>query len=121
MKARKVQNMGKSRLLTKVLMTTTVVLGGGAVLGNGCMNTLASIPICGTVLTFCTPADQINMLWPYLEVPDFRTDPSCTIPYGCGEQGASDLFPPLEGGPGGGASDPPSDDEGGGIGGGGGF
>jgi hypothetical protein len=94
-----------------------MVLAGGSVLGSGCMNTLASINLCGTVFTFCTPTDQLNLLFPMLELPDFDTDPSCTIPLGCG---GSDVLPPLEGGPGGGETDEPIDDSGGGLGGGGG-
>lgn len=111
--------MRKYRLLTKTMLGASLLLAGGTVLGNGCINTVASLPICGAVLTFCTPADQLNLLWPMLTTPDFAADPSCTIPGGCGTQGASDLMPPT-GGPGGTGTPSPSDTSGGGVGGGGG-
>ncbi len=113
--------MSKNVKRARKLMIAAAVIGNGVVLGNGCANMLFSISPCGTVVptTICTPADQLNLLFPYLNIPDYRTDPSCTIPFGCGEQGDSDLFPP-SGGPGGGASDPPDQsDSGGGTGGGG--
>lgn len=116
--------MRRHTILKKALLGASVLLAGGTVLGNGCMNTLASINLCGTVFTFCTPGDQLSMFWPYLEVPDYRTDPSCTIPMGCGGQpggeGGTDLFPTIPGAPGGSGSEPPTDDQGGGVGGGGG-
>ena len=107
--------MRRHKFLTKTLLSVSILLAGGTVLSNGCINTLASLPICGGILTFCTPADQLNLLYPMLEVPDFDTDPSCTIPLGCD---SSDLFSGAA--PGGGASDQPSDAQGGGLGGGGG-
>ena len=117
--------MRRHKFLTKTLLSVSILLAGGTVLSNGCINTLASLPICGGILTFCTPSDQLNLLYPMLEIPDFNADPSCTIPLGCGGRGSSDLFGPVDpnnpdAGPGGGASDPPSDATGGGLGGGGG-
>ncbi len=109
--------MRKYKSIRKIALGLTVLLSGGTVLDNGCFNTLASINVCGTILTFCTPADQINMLFPYLEVPDFQTDPSCTIPLGCDGSDVYTIIPP--GLPGGGPSDPPTDNSGGGTGGGG--
>lgn len=106
--------MRRHTILKKALLGASVLLAGGTVLSNGCMNTLASINVCGTVFTFCTPGDQLSLLWPYLEIPDYQTDPSCTIPMGCD---GSDLFPSIPGAPGGGASEQPSG--GGGTGGGG--
>ena len=110
--------MRKYKSVRKIALGLTVLLSGGTVLGNGCFNTVASIPVCGTILTFCTPADQLNMLFPYLQVPDFQTDPSCTIPLGCGTGDVYGNIPP--GFPGGGAPTPPSNGQGGGAGGGGG-
>lgn len=95
--------MRRDKILKKMILSAGMVFGGGTVLAGGCINTLASINLCGTVLTFCTPVDQINALFPLLEVPDFNADPSCTIPLGCGDGG---ILPPLEGGPGG---DPPEE------------
>ncbi len=109
--------MRRHRIIKKAMLSAAVVLAGGSVLGSGCINTLASINLCGTVFTFCTPVDQLNLLYPLLEVPDYDADPSCTIPLGCGD---SDVLPPLEGGPGGEPSEPPIDDVGGGLGEGGG-
>lgn len=102
----------------KVILGLSMILAGGTAFNNGCFNTLASINVCGTVLTFCTPADQINALFPYLQVPDYRTDPSCTIPLGCGPGDVYTNIPP--GFPGGDAPNQPTDAQGGGLGGGGG-
>ncbi|OWY72613.1 hypothetical protein B7486_06755 [cyanobacterium TDX16] len=111
-------NMKNHKRIKKIGMTISAVLAGGAVFDNGCFNTLASINVCGTLLTFCTPADQINALFPYLTIPDFGTDPSCTVPFGCG---TGDIYTDIPVGfPGGGAPDQPQDDQGGGLGGGGG-
>ena len=109
--------MRKQKLLTKVMVSAGLLFAGGTVLSSGCMNTLASVNLCGTVFPWCEPVDQLNLMFPYLDVPDFGSDPSCTIPLGCGEGG---VLPPLDGGPGGDAPDQPSDDQGGGLGGGGG-
>lgn len=76
--------MRRYRLLRKIMVSTSVLLAGGTVMANGCVNTLASLPICGGLLTFCDAFDQINLLFPILQTPDFRADPSCTIPLGCG-------------------------------------
>ena len=77
---------------------------------------VTSVNLCGTVLTFCEPVDQLNLMFPYLELPDFDADPSCTIPLGCGD---GDILPSLEGGPGGGSPDPAGEAGGTGLGGGG--
>jgi len=102
--------MRRHRMLRKTLVGLSVLLGGSTVLDNGCINTVASLPICGTVLTFCTPTDQLNLFFPMLDLPNYDWDPSCTIPMGCV---GSDLYDPLSetppGTPGGGASEEPSD------------
>ncbi|MFO0974543.1 MAG: hypothetical protein U1A27_14055 [Phycisphaerae bacterium] len=102
----------------KMALLTATVLSGGTLLANGCLNLALSITPCGTVVptTICTPVDQINLLFQYFQIPDFRADPSCTIPRGCGD---GDVLPPLVGGPGGDAPDEPRSG-GGGTGGGGG-
>lgn len=107
--------MRNYKFVRKIMLGTSLLLAGGIV--PGCMNTLANINVCGTIFTFCTPADQINLMFPYLDYPDYNADPSCTIPLGCGD---GDVLPPLVGGPGGGAPDQPQNDQGGGLGGGGG-
>jgi hypothetical protein len=95
-----------------VALSLSIILAGGTVLGDGCINTLASIPVCGTVLTFCTPRDQLNLMYPMLDLPNFNWDPSCTVPMGCA---GSDLYTPTQtatngtfGSPGGSATTPPS-------------
>src|SRR5438876_969546 len=63
-------------------------LGGGTLFAgnNGCLNTLLSIQVCGTIVpsTICTPQDQLALEFRFLQVPDFQIDPSCTIPFSCG-------------------------------------
>lgn len=107
--------MKRARLIRRMTLVATIALAGGTAFGNGCINTFASVPWCGGLLTWCTPDDQLNLLYPLLETPDFTTDPSCTIPFGCGD---GDLFAGPT--PGGDAPDQPSDDQGGGASGGGG-
>ncbi|MCG8409541.1 MAG: hypothetical protein MI923_30415 [Phycisphaerales bacterium] len=115
--------MRKYKLVRKTLVGMSMLLAGGTVLANGCINTVASLPICGGVVQFCTPDDQLLLFLPVLEFPDFNVDPACTIPGACGDAGSFDNGP---GGifPGGGDPDPPDDPEdpftGGGGGGGGG-
>jgi hypothetical protein len=87
--ARKETVMRRQRLLSKALVSMSAVLAGGMVLGDGCMSTLATTNLCGTVFPWCTPADQLNLMWPILDIPDYSADPSCTIPLGCG---SGDLF-----------------------------
>ena len=110
----KVWIMRRYRLLRKIMVSASLLMAGGTVMGNGCVNTVASLPICGGLLAFCDSFDQINFLFPILETPDFRQDPSCTIPLGCG---GGDLFDipinPNPNGPqlpGGGPPDQPVDD-----------
>ncbi|MCA9256514.1 MAG: hypothetical protein KDA33_12790 [Phycisphaerales bacterium] len=106
----------------RLALAATAFLAGGTVLQSNCANALYSLPICGTVLTFCTPSDQLNILFPLLETPDFSTDPTCTIPLGCGA-GDENFFNLPDGfnPPGGGTPNEPEDgDQGGGGGGGGG-
>lgn len=109
--------MRRSKFLKKCLLSASVLFAGGAVFGSGCANTLASINLCGTVFTFCTPVDQVNLLFPMLDIPDFDVDPSCTIPLGCGDGG---VLPPLVGGPGGDPAAPAQPAQGSGLGTGGG-
>lgn len=103
--------MRRHKKLQKVLFGLSLVLGGGTMLDNGCINTVASLPICGTVLTFCTPTDQLNLFFPMLDLPNYDWDPSCTIPMGCN---GSDLYDPLTedppGTPGGSGSEAPTDE-----------
>jgi hypothetical protein len=91
--------MQKYTILKKSLLFASALLASGTVFSNGCTSTIASLPLCGSVFDFCAPGDQLSLFWPYLEVPDYQADPSCTIPMGCGN---SDLFPSIPGAPGGG-------------------
>lgn len=81
--------MRHQRFWKKALLSVSVVFGGGTAVAGGCLDTLASVNVCGTVLTFCTPADQLNLFFPFLQTPDYFSDPSCTIPLGCA---GSDLY-----------------------------
>lgn len=108
--------MRKHKSIRRKLVGLGLLAAGSSLFANNCINFAASLPICGGVLTFCSPADQINLLWPLLQTPDFNADPSCTIPLGCGD---GDLFDVPPGFPGGDAPAQPSDGQGG-IGGGGG-
>jgi hypothetical protein len=77
------------------------------------MNTVASLPLCGTLLTWCTPMDQLNLFYPLLQTPDFQTDPSCTIPLGCHgsdiyDQWRNNSGTPNAQSPGGGSSEEPT-------------
>jgi hypothetical protein len=40
---------------------------------------------CGTILSNCDPTDWWTIIWPVIEAPNYDRDPSCTIPYLCGE------------------------------------
>jgi len=104
-----------------VVFAAGVMLAGGTVFQGTCANALFSLPICGAVLTFCTPFDQVNVLFPLLTTPDFNADPSCTIPLGCTGQPNSegDGFFDMSGNnpPGGDEPDEPMDDQGGTLGG----
>ena len=96
------------------MLGVSVLFAGGTVLSTSCMNTVASIPLCGTVFHWCTPADQLNLFLPVIDVPDYDTDPSCTLPMGCG---AGDLYNDIPPGfPGGSGVVQPTDDQGGGPG-----
>ncbi len=98
--------MRRYKIWKKSMIAMTVLLGGGTVLDGGCLNTLASVNVCGTFFTFCTPADQLNLIFPYLTIPDFKADPSCTIPLGCG---ANDVYQNISAGfPGGSGITQPS-------------
>lgn len=103
--------MKNPRTTKKMVAVASLCLAGGTLFQGNCANALFSLPICGGVLTFCTPFDQINVLYPLLTTPDFNADPSCTIPLGCqggtsgnGEFFGDDRFP------GGGAPDEPEDE-----------
>ncbi|MCZ6682604.1 MAG: hypothetical protein O7B26_05415 [Planctomycetota bacterium] len=109
--------MRRQRLLRKAMLGVVSVCAGGFVFQSGCTNLILGVTPCGTVFTFCSPADIANLIFPLLELPDFDADPSCTIPLGCGDGG---VLPPLDGGPGGGDPDSPTGSGGGGLGGGGG-
>ena len=114
--------MIRNSTIRRMVLAAATVAGGGVVLNNGCANFAYSITPCGTVVptTICTPTDQANLLFPYLEIPDYSSDPSCSIPRGCA---GNDVLPPLPGGPGGnstGTVQPTTGDSSGGGGGGGG-
>jgi len=76
--------MRTHKMVRKILVGVSALLAGGTVLDANCMNTVASIPICGTILPRCTPYDQLAATYPMLQTPDYTADPSCTIPLACG-------------------------------------
>lgn len=107
------------RWLTVRKSIVVALLSGGLLYQNGCLNALLSIQVCGVILppTICTPTDQLLLTFPFLEVPDFRADPTCTIPNGCfTRDDVTDGSFPFGGGP----PVPPQNNTGGGGGGGGG-
>lgn len=107
--------MNRTRRMKKLTAVLATALAGGTMLQNGCTNILLGLTPCGTVLAFCEPGDQALLLFRYFEIPDYRTDPTCTIPFACGGDD-NNLFPPPIGGDGGGVQV----GGGGGLGGGGG-
>lgn len=76
--------MRNFKSIRRKLVGFSILAAGGSLFANNCINSVASLPICGAVLTFCTPQDQLRLLYPYLETPDFSADPTCTIPLSCG-------------------------------------
>jgi len=113
--------MNRKKLVKKLSLATAVMLGGGTLLQGACSNTLLTLgaSTCGTVFAFCTPGDAALMLFRFFEIPDFDTDPTCTIPFACGPDPDDNLFPPPIGGGGGGVTTG-GGGGGGGVGGGGG-
>jgi len=114
------------RKMKRLATMASLCVAGGTLLQGNCFNAVASLPICGGILTFCTPNDQLNVLFPLLTTPDFNADPTCTIPLGCSGGGQGDSFfdPAGERPPGGGQPMEPMDESegiGGGAGGGGGI
>ena len=58
----------------------------GCVYASGCMQTAAlSLNPCGTLFAFCTADDWLRAIDPLVTYPDFELDPSCTMPYQCGD------------------------------------
>jgi len=116
-----------SRKMKRLATMASLCVAGGTLMQGNCANALFSLPICGGILTFCTPNDQLNVLFPLLTTPDFDADPTCTIPLGCGgnnNAGGQFFDPTGENPPGGGAPEEPMDESdgiGGGAGGGGGI
>ncbi len=77
----------------KMALVAATVVGGTAFANGGCLNTLLSITPCGTVLSSCTAGDWANLIFPYLDLPDFRADPACTVPGGCGAGSVQPAIP----------------------------
>ena len=82
------------RRMRKMSLVGAVLASGMAFENSGCTNTLLSLTPCGTILAGCTPGDWANLIFPYLDLPDFQADPSCTIPGACG---GGDALPNLPG------------------------
>ena len=89
--------MRTSRVMLRIrkIALLGAVVAGGTVYGNsGCTNTILSLTPCGTILAGCTAGDWANLIFPYLDLPDFKADPSCTVPGGCA---GGDALPALPG------------------------
>ena len=84
------------RKMKRLATMASLCVAGGTLMQGNCFNAVASLPICGGILTFCTPNDQLNVLFPLLTTPDFDADPTCTIPLGCGgmNTGGGQFFDP---------------------------
>ena len=69
--------------MRRVALVAATVVGGTAFANSGCTNTLLSLTPCGTIVAGCTAGDWANLIYPYLDLPDFDADPACTIPGAC--------------------------------------
>jgi len=69
------------------LVGLTAMLQGGMI-GAGCHTAARWLNPCGTLLV-CDPnaPDQGRLAWDryFLDWPDYEADPTCTVPYSCGE------------------------------------
>jgi len=111
------------RKMKRLATMASLCVAGGTLMQGNCFNALASLPICGGILTFCTPNDQLNVLFPLLTTPDFSADPTCTIPLGCqggNNNNGGQFFDPEGTRPPGGTQPEEPQDESDGLGGGGG-
>lgn len=74
------------RIAVALLMIAPLAVGT-TLASMGCMETaLMAVNPCGTVFSNCTPDDWYRwIVWPTVTYPDYDRDPSCTIPYACGD------------------------------------
>lgn len=73
----------RHRVIVRILVVAPLL--AGTVYGPSCLETtLLALNPCGTVLD-CDPADYYAIIWPVITAPDYDRDPSCTIPYACGD------------------------------------
>ena len=77
--------MNRSRLAKALLCLGFLVLGSLTQLN--CAGALAQMNPCGTLfsLSFCTP-DAYTRLFGDFFASDFGADPTCVIPFNCGNQ-----------------------------------
>jgi hypothetical protein len=94
-------------------------LSGGMLFADGCFTFLTSVPVCGVVVptTVCTPRDQLLLTLQFQEFPNYSIDPTCTIPFGCSDDGPLSTGGTGEFPYGGEESDEPEENQGGGAGG----
>jgi hypothetical protein len=76
----------RQRGLRKISRSVARVLIPGAVMFQfgflpSCEGLLTTFNPCGNILAFCSEED-IDLL--FADIPDFDLDPTCTIPFGCG-------------------------------------
>ena len=69
----------------KLALTAGLVTGGTLYAGGCYQDLLVSVNPCGTVFAFCTPGDWLRAIDPVIEYPDYELDPSCTMPFRCGD------------------------------------
>ena len=74
-------------------MLGAVVTGGTVYANSGCTNTILSLTPCGTIIAGCTAGDWANLIYPYLDLPDYQADQSCTIPGACGNNDSQPGIP----------------------------
>ena len=61
--------MKRYRLLRKIMVSASLLMAGGTVMGNGCVNTLASLPICGPFILSHEQADElVEKAWKCLDL-----------------------------------------------------
>ena len=73
-----------ARQLGLRILLVGLAIGCGRLYQQGCYESalLAANP-CGTVLGICTPAAWLRAVFPAITVPNYESDPSCTIPFTC--------------------------------------
>jgi hypothetical protein len=73
------------RKLGLKLLLVALTLCCGSLYQQGCFESLVlGANPCGTVLAVCTPEQWLRAVFPLVTVPNYESDPSCSIPFRCG-------------------------------------